>query len=131
VSVPDVTGLLLAQRCMAGERQGHSLQATALVNEAYLRLINVQQMDWQNRAHFLAMAARLMRRILVDSARAQVRQSPDRRFPRVEIPVVVYLNRSSRVARNADGHLGGGRSGSCAHANDFTRDKAAESGAET
>jgi len=61
----------IAQRCMAGERQGHSLQATALVNEAYLRLINVQQMDWQNRAHFLAMAARLMRRILVDSARAK------------------------------------------------------------
>jgi RNA polymerase sigma factor (TIGR02999 family) len=61
----------IAQRCMAGERRGHSLQATALVNEAYLRLIDVQQVDWQNRAHFLAMAARLMRRILVDSARAK------------------------------------------------------------
>src|SRR5262245_52545216 len=59
---------------MAGERAGHSLQATALVNEAYLRLINVQKMDWQNRAHFLAMAARLMRRILVDSARARRNQ---------------------------------------------------------
>ena len=59
---------------MAGERPGHSLQATALVNEAYLRLINVQKMDWQNRAHFLAMAARLMRRILVDSARARRNQ---------------------------------------------------------
>ena len=56
---------------MAGERLGHSLQATALVNEAYLRLIDVQRVDWQNRAHFLAMAARLMRRILVDSARAK------------------------------------------------------------
>ena len=56
---------------MAGERVGHSLQATALVNEAYLRLIDVRQMDWQNRAHFLAMAARLMRRILVDSARTR------------------------------------------------------------
>jgi RNA polymerase sigma factor (TIGR02999 family) len=56
---------------MAGERLGHSLQATALVNEAYLRLIDVRQMDWQNRAHFLAMAARVMRRILVDSARAR------------------------------------------------------------
>jgi len=55
---------------MAGERPGHSLQATALVNEAYLRLINVQKMDWQNRAHFLAMASRLMRRVLVDFARA-------------------------------------------------------------
>ena len=59
---------------MAGERVGHSLQATALVNEAYLRLVDVQQIDWQNRAHFLAMAARVMRRILVDSARAKRNQ---------------------------------------------------------
>ena len=64
----------IAQRFMAGERVGHSLQATALVNEAYLRLIDVSRIDWQNRAHFLAMAARLMRRILVDSARAKRNQ---------------------------------------------------------
>ena len=56
---------------MKGERSGHTLQATALVNEAYLRLIDVQQVPWQNRAHFFAMAARLMRRILVDAARAR------------------------------------------------------------
>jgi RNA polymerase sigma factor (TIGR02999 family) len=56
---------------MAGERAGHSLQATALVNEAYMRLIDVQHVNWQNRAHFLAMAARLMRRILVDYARSR------------------------------------------------------------
>jgi len=61
----------IARRCMAGERAGHSLQATALVNEAYLRLIDVQHVDWQNRAHFLAMSARLMRRILVDYARSK------------------------------------------------------------
>jgi len=61
----------IARRYMAGERAGHSLQATALVNEAYVRLIDVQRLDWQNRAHFLAMAARLMRRILVDAARAK------------------------------------------------------------
>jgi RNA polymerase sigma-70 factor (ECF subfamily) len=61
----------MAQRYMAGEAPGHTLQATALVNEAYLRLIDVQRMDWQNRAHFLAMVARLMRRILVDAARAK------------------------------------------------------------
>jgi len=54
---------------MRGERTGHSLQATALVNEAYLRLIGAQQVDWQNRVHFLAVSARLMRRILVDFAR--------------------------------------------------------------
>lgn len=56
---------------MAGERKGHSLQATALVNEAYLRLVDVQHVDWQNRTHFLAMSARLMRRILVDAARSR------------------------------------------------------------
>jgi RNA polymerase sigma factor (TIGR02999 family) len=61
----------LARRHMAGERAGHTLQATALVNEAYLRLIDVQHVNWQNRAHFLAMSARLMRRILVDYARSR------------------------------------------------------------
>lgn len=61
----------IARRCMRGQPADHTLQATALVNEAYLRLVDVQQMNWQNRAHFLAMAARLMRRILVDSARAR------------------------------------------------------------
>jgi RNA polymerase sigma factor (TIGR02999 family) len=61
----------LAGHYMKGERAGHTLQATALVNEAYLRLIDVQHVQWQNRAHFFAMAARLMRRILVDAARAR------------------------------------------------------------
>jgi len=61
----------IARGCMRGERAGHSLQATALVNEAYLRLIGAQQVDWQNRVHFLAVSARLMRRILVDFARAK------------------------------------------------------------
>jgi RNA polymerase sigma factor (TIGR02999 family) len=56
---------------MRGERIGHTLQATALVNEVYLRLIEVDQVRWQNRAHFFAMAARLMRRILVDAARSR------------------------------------------------------------
>jgi len=61
----------LARRHMARERPGHTLQATALVNEAYLRLIEVNQVRWQNRAHFFAMASRVMRRILVDAARAR------------------------------------------------------------
>lgn len=92
---PDVTGLLIAwndgdesalerlipivheelhriaRACMAGEKGDHILQATALVNEAYLRLIGTQRVNWQNRAHFLAMSARLMRRILVDFARSK------------------------------------------------------------
>jgi RNA polymerase sigma-70 factor (ECF subfamily) len=61
----------IAQRAMAGERAGHSLQATALVNEAYLRLINAKDVAWHDRAHFLAVAARVMRRILVDHARSR------------------------------------------------------------
>jgi RNA polymerase sigma factor (TIGR02999 family) len=56
---------------MRHERAGHTLQASALVNEAYLRLIEVKQVQWQNRAHFFAMASRVMRRILVDAARAK------------------------------------------------------------
>lgn len=64
----------IARRCMAGERAGHSLQASALINEVYLRLIDVHQVDWQNRNHFLSMAARLMRRILVEAARSKHRQ---------------------------------------------------------
>jgi len=61
----------IAQRCMAGERVGHSLQATVLVNEAYLRLVDAKNVAWHDRAHFLAVAARVMRRILVDHARTR------------------------------------------------------------
>jgi RNA polymerase sigma factor (TIGR02999 family) len=59
----------LASHYMRGERPGHSLQATALVNEAYMRLVDYKGMQWQNRAHFFAVSAQLMRRILVDHAR--------------------------------------------------------------
>jgi len=61
----------LAGRYMQKERQGHTLQATALVNEAYLRLIDWKNVQWQNRAHFFAVSAQLMRRILVDYARSR------------------------------------------------------------
>jgi len=61
----------LARRHMAHERVGHTLQATALVNEAFVRLIDVRQVKWQDRAHFFAMSSRLMRRILVDFARSK------------------------------------------------------------
>ena len=63
----------LAAHYMAGERSDHVLQTTALVNEAFLRLIDWKSVQWQNRAHFFAMAAKLMRRILVDFARAHSR----------------------------------------------------------
>jgi len=63
----------LAKRQMAGERAGHILQTTALVNEAYLRLIDWRNVEWRDRAHFFGLAAQIMRRILVDFARARLR----------------------------------------------------------
>jgi len=63
----------LARHYMSGERADHSLQATALVNEAYLRLVDWKAMHWQNRAHFFAVSAQMMRRILVDIARSHLR----------------------------------------------------------
>src|SRR6266481_1675244 len=59
----------LARKYMARERPGHTLQTTALINEAYLRLVNQQGVEWQDRAHFFAVAAQTMRHILVDHAR--------------------------------------------------------------
>jgi RNA polymerase sigma factor (TIGR02999 family) len=59
----------IARNYMRGERKGHTLQTTALINEAYLRLVDQKQVRWQNRAHFLAIASEMMRRILVDYAR--------------------------------------------------------------
>jgi RNA polymerase sigma factor (TIGR02999 family) len=61
----------IARICMAAERTGHTLQPTALINEAYLRLVGIGRVDWQDRAHFFATSARLMRRILVDIARTK------------------------------------------------------------
>src|SRR5271156_1022552 len=61
----------IAHRCMARESPGHILQSAALVNEAYLRLVDIQAVSWQDRTHFFAMCARLMRRILTDYARAR------------------------------------------------------------
>jgi RNA polymerase sigma factor (TIGR02999 family) len=73
------------------ERSGHTLQPTALIHEAYLRLINQQNIDWQNRAHFYAIAARLMRQILVDHARkrqATKRGGSDLKIPLEEAMVI-------------------------------------------
>jgi RNA polymerase sigma factor (TIGR02999 family) len=61
----------IARRCLSRERPDHTIQATALVHEAYLRLVDIRQINWQDRAHFLAVGARVMRRILVDYARAR------------------------------------------------------------
>ena len=92
--LPLVHGELrrLARRQMAGERQDHVLQATALVNEVYLKLIDIRRVQWQDRAHFFAMAARLMRRVLVDFARAGKNQKRGGAMRRVtfdqDLPVV-------------------------------------------
>lgn len=75
----------LAQRRMAGERPGHLLQPTALVNEVYMRLVDVRQVRWQDRSHFFAMTACLMRRILVDAARAQKNRKRGGAFQRVTL----------------------------------------------
>jgi RNA polymerase sigma factor (TIGR02999 family) len=75
---------LRAHRQMGHERPGHTLQTTALINEAYLRLAGAAPVDWEGRNHFFAIAARMMRRILVDYARARrsrKRGGPDRPFP--------------------------------------------------
>ena|SRR6266850_589093 len=66
----------LAHRYMNREREGHTLQTTALVNEAYLKLIDQRNVHWQNRAHFFGIAAQIMRRILIDHARRHL--SPQR-----------------------------------------------------
>ncbi len=91
----------IAQRCMARERPGHSLQATVLVNEAYLRLIDAKDVACRDRLHFLAVAARVMRRILVDHARtrrAQKRGGPAARVTFDEALVVTRQPREDFVA---------------------------------
>ena len=85
----------LARRHMRRERTGHTLQTTALVNEAYLRLVDLGRVRWQDRAHFFAMSARLMRRILVDHARLRQfvkRGGGARRIPFDEALVSVERN---------------------------------------
>jgi RNA polymerase sigma factor (TIGR02999 family) len=80
----------LAGRYLRRERQGHSLQATALVNEAYLRLVGYTRMRWQNRAHFFAVSAQLMRRILVEHARRHnIKRGRDVRHVPLDEAVVV------------------------------------------
>lgn len=75
----------IAARCMRGEAAHQSLQATVLVSEAYVRLVDVRRMNWTNRIHFLAMAARIMRRILVDRARARHSQKRGGAIARVTL----------------------------------------------
>jgi RNA polymerase sigma factor (TIGR02999 family) len=75
----------LARQCMRRERAGHTLQTTALVNEAYLRMVNSSRVEWHDRAHFFAVAAQLMRRVLVDEARKRNYQKRGGEFTRIEL----------------------------------------------
>jgi len=89
----------IAQRQMSHERPGHTLQATALVNEAYLKLAGQQGFDWQNRAHFFAVCAQVMRHILIDHARAHARDK------RGGGAIQVSLNEALVVAEDQAAHF--------------------------
>jgi len=88
--LPLVYGELhgLAERALRGERRNHTLQATALINEAFLRLVKQEDVQWQNRAHFVGVAATAMRRILVDYARARDAQKRGAGKDRVPLNVI-------------------------------------------
>jgi len=81
----------LAKHYMARENAGHTLQPTALVNEAYLRLIEQKQVRWQNRAHFFGISAQLMRRILVDMARSRQRAKRGGAAPKVVLDETLVI----------------------------------------
>lgn len=89
----------IAQRQMSQERPGHTLQATALVNEAYLKLAGQQGFDWHNRAHFFAVCAQVMRHILIDHARAHARDK------RGGGAIQVSLNEALLVAEDQAAHF--------------------------
>ena len=75
----------MAHHYMHGERDGHTLQATALVNEAWIRVVDATGVNWQDRAYFFAVAAQMMRRILVDSARARRSERRGGPMPRINL----------------------------------------------
>jgi len=85
----------LARRNMAGEREGHLLQPSALVNEAFVRLMGGAQVEWASRTHFFAVSARLMRQILIDFARAQDTGKRGNRTPHVDLSEAKELPRDT------------------------------------
>ncbi len=79
------------------ESPGHTLQTSALVNEAYLRLVDQKSVRWQNRSHFFAIAAQLMRRILVDHARSHARQKRGGEAQRLSLDATAIMSKESVV----------------------------------
>lgn len=90
---------------MRQERGGHTLQVTALVNEAYLRLVDVSGVDWQDRAHFFAVSAKIMRRILTDAARMRAAEKRGGRAERVDHAVPVDLDQFSAAGSDRASEL--------------------------
>src|SRR4029077_1124483 len=80
-----------AHRYMTGERTEHTLQTTALINELYLRVVDFQHVDWQNRAHFFGICAQLMRRILVDFARERCTQKRGGEIARLALDEELFV----------------------------------------
>src|SRR6478609_3072487 len=87
----------LARRYMRRENPGHTLQTSALVNEAYLRLVDQRNVRWQNRSHFFGIAAQLMRRILVDHARSHARQKRGGHAQRLSLDATAILTKERAV----------------------------------
>ncbi|MEO6759094.1 MAG: sigma-70 family RNA polymerase sigma factor [Saprospiraceae bacterium] len=94
-----------AQRHMRKERPGITMQTTALVNEVYLRLVNITNVEWRDRAHFFAIAAQMMRRILVDAARARASGRRGGEVQRVGSSTPYYLDNVPDVSTTRDGEM--------------------------
>lgn len=88
----------IAARQLRHERQGHTLQPTALVHEAYLRLVEQRNVDWHNRAHFFGVAAQVMRRILVDHARRQAARKRSDSLQRVPLENIVGRSSTQEIS---------------------------------
>ncbi|MCI0416009.1 sigma-70 family RNA polymerase sigma factor [bacterium] len=84
----------LAARQMKGEKRGHTLQTTALVNEAYCKLVDLKRIQWQNRAQFFAIAAQMMRRILIDHAKTHTRAKRGGHAQKISFDDTAYLSES-------------------------------------
>lgn len=96
----------IAHARLRGERSGHTLSTTALVHEAYLRLVDIDRMEWRDRAHFFAMASRVMRRVLVDYARARGAQKRGGGWKRIELAEAGELSdEHARAIEDLDGAL--------------------------
>ena len=95
----------MARRYQKKERAGNTLQTTALINEVYLRLVNIDNVGWQDRVHFFAVTARIMRRILVDAARARAAGKRDGHLQRVNHSTAVNLDQIPDVSSGRDREL--------------------------